>query len=145
MAEAGQVGSGAPPVALWRTWGLRLIFAAMAIVLSAEQWSYLLGGTANWSSWKGVGHSMLATLGLIAILGILHPVKLLPLMLFEIAWKAIWLLAIALPAWLGDRAVPDIMNVPASCIGIVVVSILVPWRHVWWRYFSQPIEPWRRD
>lgn len=145
MAEAGQVGSEAPPVTLWRTWGLRLIFAAMAIVLSTEQWSYILGGTAAWSEWKGLGHCMLAILGLLAILGVFHPVKLLPLMLFEIAWKTVWLLGIALPAWLGDRVVPDIVNVPASAIGIVVVSMLMPWRYVWWRYVVQPVEPWRRD
>lgn len=145
MAEAGQVGSGAPPVALWRTWGLRLIFAAMAIVLSTEQWSYILGGTADWSEWQGLGHCMLATLGPLAILGVFHPIKLLPLMLFEIAWKTVWLLGIALPAWLGDRIVPDIVNVPASSIGIVVVSMLIPWRYVWWRYVVQPAEPWRRD
>ena len=41
--------------------------------------------------------------------------------------------------------VPDIVNVPASCIGIVIVSILIPWRYAWWLYLAQPIEPWRRQ
>jgi hypothetical protein len=86
---------------------------------------------------------MLATLGLLAIFGVFHPLKLLPLMLFEIAWKSVWLLSVALPARLGDRVVPEIVNVPASIAGIVIVSILIPWRYVYWRYFAQPVEPWR--
>jgi hypothetical protein len=117
----------------------------MAIVLGTEQWSYLLGGTAEWSDWKGLGHSMLATLGLLAVAGVFHPLKLLPLMLFELFWKSVWLLAVALPAWLEGRLVPDIVNVRASCVGIGILMVLVPWQYVWWRYIKQPIEPWRRD
>lgn len=135
----------APRVALWKTWGLRLIFAAMAIILGFKQWSYILDGTADWSSWRGLGHSMLATLALLAVAGIFHPLKLLPLMLYEMAWKSVWLLVIALPAWLSGEPIPPIVNTSASMIGIAVLTILVPWRYVWWRYVSQPIEPWRRD
>ncbi len=134
MAEMRGTENKAPEVALWRTWGLRLIFAAMAIILGFKQWSYIFDGTADWTSWRGLGHSMLATLALLAIAGVFHPLKLLPLMLYEMAWKTVWLLIIALPAWLQTEPVPTIVNVPASIIGIGVLSILVPWRYVWWRY-----------
>ncbi len=144
MTEAKKVEILAPPVPLWQTWGLRLIFLAMAIVLSTKQWSYILEGTTDWSSWKGLGHSMLATLGLLAVAGVFHPLKLLPLMFYEIIWKSIWLLFVALPAWLGDQEVPDLVDVWPSSIGIVVVMILMPWRYVWWCYVVQPVDPWRR-
>lgn len=136
---------GAPRVALWQTWGLRLIFVGMVTVLGFQQWSSILDGTADWSSWKGLGRSMLATLALLAVAGIFHPLKLLPLMLYEMAWKSVWLLVIALPAWLNGEPVPTIVNASASMIGIAVLTILVPWRYVWWRYVSQPIEPWRTN
>lgn len=143
MTQAGVAERGAPPIALWRVWGLRLIFAAMAAVLGMEQWSKILGGSTGWSDWKGLGHSMLAALALLAVVGVFHPIKLLPLMLYEIVWKSVWLLGVALPAYLGGRAVPDIVAILPSSIGIVLVSILIPWRYVWWRYVSEPVEPWR--
>lgn len=143
MSKAEHLESKAPSVPLWQTWGLRLIFTAMAIILGIKQWTYILEGTAEWSSWRGLGHSMLATLALLAIAGVFHPLKFLPLMLYEMAWKSVWLLVIALPAWMDGRPVPAIVNVPASSIGIVILMILVPWRYVWWCYVSQPIERWR--
>lgn len=143
MHEVNIAESGAPPVPLWRTGGLRLIFAAMALTLGLKQWTYIFNGTADWTKWEGLGHSMLATLALLAIAGVFHPLKLLPLMLYEMAWKTVWLLAIALPAWLDGRPVPTIVNVTATLIGIVILIILVPWRFVWWSYISQPVERWR--
>lgn len=143
MDEAQNMQSGAPSVALWRMWGLRVIFAAMAIILGFKQWYYILEGTADWSSWKGLGHSMLATLALLAIAGVFHPLKLIPVMLYEMAWKTVWLLVVALPAWSNGQPVPTIVNVSSSMIGIAVLIILMPWQYVWWRYVSQPIEPWR--
>lgn len=146
MAQTQRTETGAPEVALWRTWGLRLIFLAIATILGAQQWGYILEeGTAEWSNWRGLGHLMLATLSVLAIAGIFHPLKLLPVMLYEIAWKFLWLMIIALPAWLDGRDVPTIVDVWSSAFGIVLVIILVPWRYVWWRYFAQPIEPWRRN
>ncbi|MEX0343148.1 MAG: hypothetical protein AB3N06_11205 [Erythrobacter sp.] len=143
MTETHRRPDAAPAVRLWETWGLRLIFLAIAVVLGTKQWSYILEGTGDWTAWRGLGHAMLATLALLAIAGVFHPLKLLPLMLFEIAWKTVWLLVVALPAWLGGSEVPGIVSIWGSVIGIGVVTILIPWRYVWWCYVTQPIEPWR--
>ncbi len=145
MANTEEFENHAPPIPLWQTWGLRLIFAAIAIVLGSKQLGFVLDGTADWAPWKGLGHSMLLTLAILSFVGIFHPIKFLPLMLYEIAWKTVWLLVIALPAWTAGRDIPDIVNITASSVGIVVVCILIPWRYVWWRYVVQPIEPWRRN
>jgi hypothetical protein len=47
----------------------------------------------------GVVNSMLLALVLLAVVGLRYPLKMLPLLFWEIAWKARWLLALALPAW----------------------------------------------
>lgn len=145
MAE--QYGAGAageaPAVPQWKIWGLRAIFLGMAAILGTQQWTMLFGGTEDWSVASGLAHSLLAALSLVAWLGVLHPVKLLPVMLFEIGWKSVWLLGIALPAHLGARVTPEIAELFWECIGIIIAPLFVPWRYVWWRYVAQPPEPWR--
>ncbi|AOT09514.1 hypothetical protein [Pseudoalteromonas luteoviolacea] len=142
--QCHSIQKGAPAVALWKTWGLRLIFAAMVIVLGSKQLSYILEGASEWSRWRGLGHSMLFALALFAIGGVFRPLTFLPIMLYEIVWKLVWLIVVALPPFLAGQDVPNIVNAKASIIGIVVLIVLIPWRYVWWKYFSQPIEPWRR-
>ncbi|MCG7551444.1 hypothetical protein [Pseudoalteromonas sp. Of7M-16] len=134
----------APKVALWKTWGLRIIFAAMVIVLGSKQLNYLLEGASQWSNWRGLGHSMLFTLAILAIGGVFRPLAFLPVMIYEMAWKIVWLAVVALPPFIAGQEIPSIVNAKASLIGICVLIILVPWKYVWWRYFMQPIEPWRR-
>ncbi|MCW8092256.1 hypothetical protein [Alteromonas sp. ASW11-130] len=142
--EYASIKAAAPPVALWETWGLRIIFAAMVIVLGSKQLNYILEGASEWTQWRGLGHSMLATLAVMAIGGVFRPLAFLPIMLYEIAWKLVWLSVVALPPWLAGQEIPAIVNAKASLIGIGVLIVLIPWRYVWWRYFVQPIEPWRR-
>ncbi|MBQ4836469.1 MULTISPECIES: hypothetical protein [Pseudoalteromonas] len=142
--EFDPMRDGAPKVALWKTWGLRIIFAAMVIVLGSKQLNYLLEGASQWSNWRGLGHSMLFTLAILAIGGVFRPLAFLPVMIYEMAWKIVWLAVVALPPFLAGQEIPGIVNVKASIIGICVLIILVPWKYVWWRYFTQPIEPWRQ-
>ena len=54
---------------------------------------------------------LLTAMSLLAFLGLSYPVKLLPVLLFEAAWKILWLALVALPRTIsGDldqqRATP---------------------------------------
>ncbi len=138
------IDKGAPLVPLWKTWGLRIIFAAMVVVLGSKQLDYILDGAADWSNWRGLGHSMLFTLAILAIGGVFRPLAFLPVMIYEMAWKIVWLLVVALPPWLAGQDIPSIVNAKSSIIGICLLIVLIPWKYVGWRYFTQPLEPWKR-
>jgi hypothetical protein len=132
-----------PAVSLWRVNLLRVCFLVLAVVMGTQVWSQLLFESADWPVIRGVAKSMLAALALLSLLGVRYPLQLLPLMLYEIAWKTIWMVLIALRAWLAGKWNADIEAQFAQTIGIVIVYFVVPWRYVWARYVTQPMEPLR--
>ncbi|MDE2560909.1 MAG: hypothetical protein KGL48_01560 [Sphingomonadales bacterium] len=133
-----------PSVALWRINAMRILFLLMALVMGSFVWSQLLFESADWPAVRGLAKSMLAALAMLSLLGVRYPLAMLPLMLFEIAWKTIWLVLIALRAWLAGRWTADIEALFGECIGIVVAYFIVPWRHAFARFVLAPMEPLRR-
>jgi len=72
-----------------------------------------------------------------------YPVKLLPVLLFETAWKLLWLSLVALPRATGgglDSATTETM---INCSLVVVIIAVIPWGHVWRRYVQTPGDAWR--
>jgi hypothetical protein len=132
-----------PHVPVWRLNLIRFMFILIAFVMGGFVWPQLLFGSANWHWGLGMGKSMLAALALLSLLGIRYPLQMLPLMLYELAWKTIWMASIAFPAWVSDRMTPDLEDLFFDCVGVVIVFFVIPWRYVWARYVQQPGEPWR--
>ena len=77
---------------------------------------------------------MLTAMSLLALLGLRHPVRMLPVLLFEALWKVLWLSLVALPLALGDGLDTATTDVLVNCSLVVVIIAVVPWRHVWQRY-----------
>lgn len=142
-----QTGSDSqfPPVATWQINAMRFLFLLMALVMGGFVWPQLLFESADWNVARGLAKSMLAALALMSLLGVRYPLQMLPLMLYEIAWKTIWIVLIALRAWASGKWNVDIEALFFDCIGIVIAYFIIPWRYVWARYFVQPMEPLRRD
>lgn len=128
-------------IAMWRVNALRILFLLMAFFMGSMLWAQLIFGFADLDAMDGVATALLAALSLLSLLGIRYPIKMLPLMLFEMAWKTVWLIFIAARSWLADSWSPELENVFYQCIGIVIVFVIMPWRHVWATYFTPPMEP----
>jgi hypothetical protein len=80
---------------------------------------------------------------LLAFLGLRHPVRPLPLLLFESAWKLLWLSVVALPEAITgslDSATADTM---VSCSLVVLILAVTPWRYTWRTYVHGAGDPWR--
>jgi hypothetical protein len=133
-----------PKVAVWQVNAMRFLFLLMAVIMGSMVWQQLLFESAEWDVMRGLAKSMLAALALLSLLGVRYPMQMLPLMLYEIAWKTIWMILIAGRAWMTDKWTPDIEGLFYDCVGIIIAYFIVPWRYVWARYFVQPMEPLRR-
>ena len=134
-----------PPIALWRINAIRFLFVLMAVIMGAMfVWPQLLFESADWDVMRGLAKSMLAALAVMSLLGIRYPLQMLPLMLYEMLWKTVWIILIAGRAWMAGKWNADIEGLFYDCIGIVIAFFIVPWRYIWARYVVQPMEPLRR-
>ena len=110
-----------PELSLLRIYLLRVAYLIIAAGLAVYVWPNVIHHANGLAATGGVRLSMLAGLGAIAALGLRYPVKMLPVLLFELSWKAIYLGAFALPLWSSDQmtaAVQDDVNSihsPSSC------------------------------
>jgi hypothetical protein len=130
-----------PEVALWRLYLLRAMYALILVGMGTDVWPALFDHRP-WDLWHGVGVSMLAALTLTCALGLRHPLKMLPILMFELAWKTIWVVAIALPAWRAGELASLGETVKACLLGVVIVPIVMPWGYVWTHYVRGAGDRW---
>jgi hypothetical protein len=93
---------------------------------------------------RGVIPSLLGAVWLLAFLGLRYPLQMLPLLMFELVWKTIWLLDFGLAQYLSGQRPPtfaeDSFNI---VLGVVLMPLVIPWGYVWRRYVKQPGDRWR--
>lgn len=93
---------------------------------------------------RGVIPSLLGAIWLLAFLGLRYPLQMLPLLLFELAWKSIWMFAYGLDQWLAGQLPPTFADdFFAIGVGVILMPLVIPWGYVWHRYVRQPSERWR--
>jgi hypothetical protein len=93
---------------------------------------------------RGVIPSLLGGVWLLAFIGLRHPLQMLPLLMFEFAWKTIWLLAFGLPQWSAGQLPPTFTeDFQAIAFGVILMPIVIPWGYVWQHYVKAPADRWR--
>lgn len=131
-------------VATWRLNLLRAVYALIAIAMGAMTWPDILTRSGDWSFAPGVVKCMLGALTLLSLLGIRYPLRMLPLLFWELAWKTIWLLVVALPAWMENRIDTAMAeNIFATGL-VVIVYAAIPWGYVFDHYVRHPGDQWRQ-
>ena len=130
-------------VSLPRLHLLRLGYLLVAVGTVLTKWPLLVDHPTPWPLFEGVETCMLVALSLLAFLGLRYPLAMLPVLLFELGWKAIWVAAVVLPLWAGDRLDPATVRVFYTCLVVLIVAAVIPWRHVVARYATKRGDPWR--
>jgi len=117
-------------VSLTRLHLLRLGYLVMAVGLAVTKWPLLINHASPWPLFEGVETCMLVALSLLAFLGLRYPIKMLPILRFEIGWKFIWVAVVVLPLWLSDQLDQATAEIFYSCLVVLIVVVVVPWRYV---------------
>jgi hypothetical protein len=133
-------------VSILRLYLLRATYLLIVVGLGFQIWPGILRPPRDLEHTRGVVRSLLAAVSLLAALGIRYPLKMLPLLLFELVWKSIWVLAIGLPLWSAsqfDAATRETWN--ACLMGLVLFPLVIPWGYVLTNYMRQQGDEWRSE
>ena len=131
-------------VGVVRLYLLRAGYLLLVVGLGLTVWPQIRQHAKSWELMHGVVACMLGAISALALLGLRYPLQMLPLLFFEVTWKAIWLVAVALPAWTAHRMDSDTSETAVECLMAAVFLAVVPWDHVVRRYVRQAGDRWRR-
>jgi hypothetical protein len=114
---------------------LRGFFLLMFLFVGYDAWSYILTHEGPWNHREAVAWCMFASYSLLSILGVFRPLKMLPIFLFMILYKSLWLLVVAYPLWSAGQLAGSPAEGMAKVFAWVPVAIIaVPWRYVLLHY-----------
>lgn len=93
---------------------------------------------------RGVIPSLLGAVWVLTFVGLKYPLEMLPLLMFEFAWKSIWMVAYGLPQWSAGQLPPtfaeDSFNIG---LGVILMPLVIPWGYVCRHYVKQSGARWR--
>ncbi|QTC93292.1 hypothetical protein IFJ75_09865 [Brevundimonas goettingensis] len=131
------------PLPLWRLYGLRAGYLLLAVGLGVQVWPGILADHSDWELMEGVVQCMLGAIGLLALLGLRYPVRMLPLLFFEMLWKALWLGFVAAPRLMAGQMDDGAWSTLSACLLVVVFPIVTPWRRVASLFITARGDRWR--
>jgi hypothetical protein len=133
-----------PPLSVRRLNLMRIGYLFMAVGLVLVKWPLIVNGTvATLPVYEGVVAVLLTAMSLLAFLGLRYPVAMLPVLMFEVGWKVIWMAVVGIPNLTAGDTNPQFTSVFFNvCFGVVVLAV-TPWDYVWQRFVRAPGDPWR--
>ena len=129
-------------VSTTRLYVLRILYLMIFLFITTSIWPQFQH-SASWSLMSGVARCTLAALAPLALLGIHQPLKMLPVLLFELLWKATWLVMIGLPLRSAHHLDADSAETFKACaFGVVICLAAIPWGYVYRSYFKEKGDRW---
>jgi hypothetical protein len=132
-----------PQLSLFRLYTLRAAYFVMAAGLAVFVWPAVLHHTSEFALTSGVRVALLAGLGATAALGLRYPVQMLPILIFEMVWKAIYLIAFAWPLWSAHQITAAVAEDIKAVAMVVIFIPLIPWRYVIAQYVLKRGDRWK--
>ncbi len=109
---------------------LRLLFLLVFLIVGHDSWTGLFIHQGPWDPVRAAAVCMWAGYSALSIIGVFHPLKMLPIVAFEILYKTTWLLVVAYPLWSAHQ----LAGTPAGemtrvFIGVPVLAVIMPWKY----------------
>jgi hypothetical protein len=118
---------------------LRLLYILMFFVLGKDTWTHILTHQGPWDPTNAVAWCVWTAFATLAGIGIIRPVKMLPMVLLEIFYKVLWLIIVAYPLWSkGKLAGSPAEGITSAFLWVILPIVAVPWGHVFVNYIYKP-------
>lgn len=136
---------GAPEheVSVLRLYLLRAMYLLIVVGLGLVVWPGIIDRATPWTLNGGVVKCMLAAFSLLSLLGLRYPLQMLPVLMWELLWKALWLGIVAYPAWAAGTIDAATSATAFECMLVVLIPIVLPWGYVIKHYVRAPGARWR--
>jgi hypothetical protein len=132
-------------VSLFRLYLLRAMYLFIVAGFVVFIWPGILHHKGPWELMQGVVNCMLIAFWTLSIFGLRYPLQMLPVLLWEFVWKMLWLLAVALPAWLGGGMDEATQANAFACVFALLIPFVLPWRYLVAHYLTRAGDPWRGE
>jgi hypothetical protein len=133
--------SAGSEVSLVRLYVMRLMYLVLALGIGALVLPTLINHGA---STEGLETCLLGGVGLLAILGLKYPLQMVPLLLFEFAWKTMWVLDFGLPKlWTHQLTPAFAQDLKGTMVGVILMPLVIPWGFVRRHYVQRAGDRWR--
>jgi hypothetical protein len=121
---------------------LRALFILMFFVLGKDTWTHILTHQGAWDPTDAVVWTVWTAFATLALLGIVRPLKMLPIVLLEIFYKVMWLAMVAYPLWSrGTLAGSKADDFTGPFLWVILPIVAVPWGYVFVNYVYQAKKP----
>jgi hypothetical protein len=123
---------------------LRLLYILMFFVLGKDVWTYIFTFQGEWDPSEAVNWCVWASFSVFALLGIIHPLKMLPILFLEIFYKILWLFLVAYPLWIKNELTgSDAAGITSGFLWVVLPIVALPWKYAFQKFvlFSGKSKP----
>jgi len=114
---------------------LRVMFFLMIVFLGKTSWTHLLTFKGSWNPEDAMAWCVWGSFSVLAILGIIHPLKMLPIVMLEIFYKVLWLIIVAFPLWKsGQLSGSSAEGMTNAFLWVLLPILAMPWRYFLRKY-----------
>jgi hypothetical protein len=119
-----------------RSFFLRFLYLFSAVVVGFAAWPQVFHQEQPWDLMHSIVWTLYAAFSCLMLLGVMIPLRMLPLLLLQLLYKTIWIVAVALPLWLDGH----LAMISATMIFFAIIVILdlavIPWKFVFLNYIG---------
>ena len=121
---------------------LRILYTLMFFVLGKQTWTHILTHQGAWEPTNAIAWCVWTAFATLAGLGIVRPLKMLPMILLEVFYKLLWLLLVAYPLWSRGTLTGSPAEDTASAFAWVLLPIIaIPWGYAFTNFIYNPVSP----
>jgi hypothetical protein len=119
------------------------MYLFIVLGLGTYLWPGILDPERHWELMEGQASCMLAAFSIMCLIGIRYPLQMLPVLLWEVTWKTLWLLIVPFPQWLAGHVEEPLKPAIFACSLVVLVYLAIPWGYVFAHYVKGRGGRWR--
>lgn len=119
---------------------LRLVFLLTFVFIGMFSWTTIINHDGEWKPVNAVAFSIWAAYSTLSILGILKPLKMLPIIALQVFYKIVWLIIVAYPLWTSGKLIgSDAEQMTMDFMWVVLPIVAMPWVYFFKSFFGRKL------